>query len=114
MTGGRQDASGAGSCVTNFPFGDCGHTVAAASQDFHVAITEAAQWRCGPPPQEAVAAAPQDSRASTGSSNSHSCVASTQPPGGNDNTEHMLQRILLILEGFGDRLSRIEEAVLMR
>jgi len=99
--------------------GDCVRTVAASPQDFHAAITEVAQWRRGPQeagaaaPQEssatagstwlneAVAAAPQESHATTGSANQESTA----------NIEQMLQNIMTILEGFGERLSRIEDAV---
>ena len=121
-TGGRQDESDAGSRVTSSPFGDCGRTVAASPQDFHAAITEAAQWRCGP--QEAVAAAPQESSATAGSTwlndavaaapqESHATTVSANQES-TANIEQMLQNIMTILEGFGERLSRIEDAVQRR
>ena len=122
---GSQEASGAGNGVTSSQVGglwNTGVASAASQQDFHASIIEAAQWRCGP--QEAVAAAPQESSATAGSTwlndavaaapqESHATTVSANQES-TANIEQMLQNIMTILEGFGERLSRIEDAVQRR
>ena len=123
MSGGSQDASGTGNGVGSSHAGGLWNTGVASEAptwDATPAATVAASPQpCGP--QEAVAAAPQESSATAASlwlneaaaaapQESHATTGSTDQES-NANIERMLQNILTILEGFGGRLRRIEDAV---